>query len=95
MSRMYQTKVTLTIDGVEADRFVRAWVNVEPGLGMGGGWGAEIDGDVEVLLPEGWLPLENESDERDVQSATEALCDLALSDDSDACALEMAQEMAS
>lgn len=85
MSRPYQTTVTITLDDEDRDIAARARVEVGPGL-CHGGWGAEIDGQVELLVGDAWteveeLPLET----RDVERIDEALCDVALADDSSEC----------
>ena len=87
MSRQYATKCTLTIDGVEADYPVRAHVLVEYGLGMGGGIGAQLDGDVDALVDGEWVPVD-EVAPGDLAQATESLEELALEDDSDECGHE-------
>lgn len=83
-----ECEVTLTIDGVEHDRIVRAWVMVEPGLGMGGSWGAAIDGDIEVYVGDLWWPLAELTldDGADLARAEEALLDCALQEVADAAA---------
>lgn len=83
-SRMTSVKMTLTIDGDEQDVFVQAFVTVEPGLGMGGSRGAELDSGVDVMIHGTLCPLDSvnvgEGDERRI---TDALCDVALEDHED------------
>ena len=84
MSRMTDVKVSVTIDGDDRDVFVRGYVTVEPGLGMGGNWGAEIDGDVQLRLGGDWWPVESVNlDKGDLEHIEASLCEAALEDDSD------------
>lgn len=91
MSREFTTTVTVTLDGDEVDVRVRAHVLVEPGLGMGGSFGAELDGDAEfqVINPtwkdhDLWLDAESHLSEEDLEAIEDALCEVALTDDSEA-----------
>lgn len=85
MSRRYETKVTITLDDEERDVTARARVEVGPGLSHGG-WGAEIDGQVELLIGDVWTEMEDVPLEtRDIERIDEALCDAALEDDSSEC----------
>lgn len=85
-SRYTETLVTLTIDGDERDCGVRGFVEVEPGLGMGGAIGAVLDGDPEILLGNDWWPLDSVNlDAGDAERISDALCDVALEDDADQC----------
>jgi hypothetical protein len=86
MSRYTQALVTLTISGDEVDVYVRAFVSVEPGLGMGGSWGAALDGSIDVRTGGDWFPIDSvDVGEGDAERAEDALCDAALSDDSEEC----------
>ncbi len=76
---MTHTEVTLTIDGSERDVPVRGSVLVEPGLGMGGSIGAEIDGGVQLRIDRRWVDVEDVAlDAQDVERIDEALCEAAL-----------------
>ena len=87
MSRAYETIATLTIDGVEQDVRVRAHVEVE--RGFAGCMEATIDGCIQayVVLPPStvlaWVDVDY-LENADVSHAEEALCDVALTDDTDA-----------
>ncbi len=84
MSRRYESELTVTIAGDEIDVPVRGYVLVEPGLGMGGGWGAQIDGGVEVRLGDCWVPLDRvtlDDGSLDEGRIEDALCEAALEDD--------------
>ena len=82
MSDYYEARVTVTADGEERDVFVRGFVTVEPGLGMGGAMGAELDGDPEVMISGTWCPIESvDLDDGDEDRIEEALCDKALEDE--------------
>ena len=83
MSRQYETELTVTIDGDEQDVTVRAHITFEEGFG--GGWGAALDGDVEVLRDGKWVDLADLVSPKDAENAADALCELALSDDTDLC----------
>lgn len=86
MSRYTEALVTLTVDGDERDVHVRAFVLVEPGLGMGGSIGAALDGGIDVRTGNDWFPIDSVNvDAGDEGRATEALCDVALNDDSSEC----------
>lgn len=83
MSRPYEALVTLTIDGDEVDVYVRGFVSVEPGLGMGGAWGATLDGDIDVRTGGDWFPINSVNvGEGDEGRAEDALLTAALDDDS-------------
>lgn len=85
-SRYFEAEVTIAIDSDERDVFVRGFVEVEPGLGMGGGLGAAIDGDPDVRLSDAWWPVDALNlDPGDLERIIEALEEKALEDDSDAC----------
>lgn len=82
----YETTATVTIAGDERDVRVRGDVVCEYGLGMGGGIGAELDGEPELFVGGTWIDAETLGiDAQDRERVEDALCDLALEDDSDAC----------
>lgn len=82
MSSLRSETITVTLDGDERDLPCRGWVSVEPGLGMGGGFGAELDGEAQVRLPEGWFDVSDLAlDATDPAHIAEVLCGLALEDD--------------
>jgi hypothetical protein len=88
ISRPYETEVTLTIDGDERDVTVRANVCIECNRGE---WSASVDGPIKVRLAlvdgiaPAWVDMDYlVVDERDHELAGDALCELALTDDSDA-----------
>lgn len=84
MSALYETTVTLEIDGVEEDRDVRAHVEMEPCRSRG--WLATIDGALEVLVGEDWVDAGTlKIDPKSLERAEDGLCELALEDDSDYC----------
>ncbi len=65
---------------------MRAWVHTAAGLAHGGGFGAELDGAAQVLVPEGWFDTDGiELGAGDADRIEEALCDLALDDDTSEC----------
>jgi hypothetical protein len=73
--------VTVTIDGDECDVRVRSYVEVAPWLGVGGSWGARLDGDPDVMVEGEWCPLDSVNvGPRDRDRIEEALCDRALED---------------
>ncbi len=79
MSGRHEALVTVTLDGDETDLAVRGWVLLEAGLGMGGSWGAAIDGGVELFVRGEWVSVDDlELDPRDVDQIHEALCDAAF-----------------
>lgn len=87
MSRRYETTVTVTVAGDEKDVTVRAHVDCGPGLGMGGAIGAALDSDVEFRIGRAWVSAdEADLSEGDLARATEALEEMALSDDREECA---------
>ena len=76
---MTESTATVAIDGEERDVEVRAEVAIEPGLGMGGAWGAVLDGDAEARVDGSWVPVDSLSlDAGDVESIEEALCVAAI-----------------
>lgn len=81
MSRMYDRKVTVTVDGDERDVYARAWVDVE--TDRGSPW-ATLDGGPSLLLPEGWLDVADVSlGDGDLQRIEDAICEAAFDDDRD------------
>lgn len=91
MSREFTATATVTLDGDEIDVTVRAHVLVEPGLGMGGSWGATLDGPAEFQLHTPmwvnhalWLDVETHLSAEDVEAVSDALCEVALTDDQEA-----------
>jgi hypothetical protein len=86
MSRYYEAIVTLTIDGDERDCAVRGFVLLEYGLGMGGSLGAQMDGDIEIMIGGEWCPVDSVNlDAGDEERSKDALCEVALEDDSHMC----------
>ncbi len=84
--RYREAIVTLTIDGDERDVAVRGFVLLEYGLGMGGGLGAQMDGDIEIMIGGEWCPVDSVNlDGGDEEAAEDALCREALDDDEDYC----------
>lgn len=82
MSDYHEARVTISVDGDERDVTVRGFVSVKPGLGMGGAWGAELDGDADIWIDRDWFPLDSVNlDEGDDERIEEALCNAALEDD--------------
>ena len=83
MSRLYETTVTLAVDGDERDVQIRAYVMYE--RQRGGSWGGSIDGDVEALVGGAWVSLDDlVLDVHDRERAEDALCEECSSDDRDA-----------
>jgi hypothetical protein len=92
MSAMYETDVTLEINGLERDFEVRGYVDTEM---TSRGTTAFVEGTVEVRCRGGWTDID---DVRGLTSesrgrAFEALEEMALEDDSDDCAADMIGDM--
>lgn len=87
MSRHYESLVTITIADEERDVRVSCHVSVGHEFGIGGGVGAELDGDPRVeRTPGTWVDANDLSLSRgDLTLIEETLCDVALEDDRDAC----------
>lgn len=86
MSKRYETEYTLDLDrGGEQDFGIRAHVQVEYERGVPL---ATIDGEIEVLYDGNWEPIAKWPLSDDTLSRVEdALCEFALEDDSDICAM--------
>ena len=84
MNRLYETEVTIVLDGGDLDVTVRCHVEYGYGIGVGGGPGAALDGDPEVFLDGKWLAVDDVPiDDDDREQIEDALIACALEDDSD------------
>ena len=85
MSRYTEAMVTVSVDGDEKDVAVRAFVHCAYGVGMGGSFGAELDGGIDVWIGhDEWCPIDSVNlGEGDEERITEALCERALDDAGD------------
>ena len=82
MSTQYEITATLEVAGDEDDYPVRATMRIEPGAGVGGGWGAVLDGDIEARINGEWTDV----DVLHIAAGTwdrleESLAELAFDDD--------------
>lgn len=78
---IYETIVTVTVGPDERDCAVRGGILVEPGLGMGGSFGALAE-NIQIRIGRSWMPIEDaDLAEGDISRATEALEEMALNDD--------------
>ena len=82
MSREFCTDVTVTLNGDDVDVEARAHVLVEAGLGVGGSWGGQVDGDIEIRVgnDDFWLDAATHLSPADLEAVEDALCELAMSD---------------
>jgi hypothetical protein len=82
----YLTKVTVSLNGNEEDCEVRAHVEVVHGLGMGGAFGAAIDGPTVIRINGEWVDIDEAPlGEGDAVIIEAALCEAALEDDRASC----------
>lgn len=78
---IYETTATLEIDGQERDYPVRARVVLEHGAGMGGSFGATIDGDIEACIDGAWVDVDMiPLDARMRERLEESFAELAFQD---------------
>ncbi len=78
--RYTEACVTVEIDGSEKDVYVRAFVEVGPGVSLNG-WGAILDSDADIMIGGEWQPAEScELGSGDHERISDALCDRALED---------------